>query len=165
MSEEEIQREADEVPADVAKKLQNIFGFMAMPDTKILQDTEVIVDRKTGKKVKVKYGVEVLNTPLGISYETYQKYKNWIDSEVQKALLEREKRKKEKNTVFVTECYSCGVWTVVGVLCGKLADVKRQAEQEILAAKRRGTWEKDADCDMITEHFRVVVRGIGYDGC
>jgi len=47
---------------EIAKKLQNIFGFMAMPDTKILQDTEVIVDRKTGKKAKVKYGVEVLNT-------------------------------------------------------------------------------------------------------
>ena len=79
--------------------------------------------------------------------------------------MERERRKKEKNVVFVSECSSCGKWTVVGVLYGKLADVKGQAEQEILATKRRGTWEKVAGYDMITEHFRVIVRGIGYDGC
>ena len=79
-----------DIPADVRKKVQNFCDKVASDYFTFKVDVQI---KTADGWRKVKYAVQMQNFAYGISYETYQKYAQYIDAEIDKALEEKERKK------------------------------------------------------------------------
>jgi hypothetical protein len=86
--------EEKDVPAEIREKVQNFCSMVASYDFAFRVDAQI--QTADGMR-KVKYAVQKQNFALGISYETYQKYAQYIDAEINKALEEKERKKLRKS--------------------------------------------------------------------
>jgi hypothetical protein len=90
----DMSSEEKDVPAEIREKVLNFCDKVASDHFTFKVDAQI--KTADGWK-KVKYAVQMQNFAYGISYETYQKYAQYIDAEINKALEQKERKKLRKN--------------------------------------------------------------------
>jgi hypothetical protein len=90
--------EEKDVPAEIKEKVQNFCSKVASPGFIFEADTEIF-NKALKQRTKVKYALRLGDSAIGISYETYEKYKGYIEVEVNRAVKEREKAKMKNSFV------------------------------------------------------------------